>query len=393
MTRSNPFSKSLFRSAAANRKQRRAQEAQLSKAKVQTGLQFQQLEDRVTPFAGPNQLSTFIAPIPVDVANVTVGYSNFVQGASVKITSGFVPSEDRLLFTPQGNITGTYDTATGVLKLSGQASGFAYEAALNAVQYDNIAADPTNTARGLSIQLGTATYSPATGHYYQYIDFPSTPHTWTQARSDASSRNNLGLTGYMTTITSQAEQDFVTDISGNAHYTWIGGSDLATRNRWRWTTGPEGLQEGGSGRTFWSGGAVSGSYSNWYPGYPTFVSPPPPLVPFSPPPPPPHDVVAMLVPTGEWFNWHSELATDGYVVEFGGLGTTPSFADRWTGTITVLDATGTLSPSISGNTLTIADTGNKDNAITVSRSGSDLVFNSTTEQFDAGIGTLSNGGK
>ena len=51
---------------------------------------------------------------------------------------------------------------------------------------------------------------------------------------------------------------------------WIGASDLATEGDWRWVTGPEGLENGGTGVPFWSGNgissggsAVNGEYSNW----------------------------------------------------------------------------------------------------------------------------------
>lgn len=96
---------------------------------------------------------------PVSLTNtLTVNDSDSPQlsGGTVKFTSNglFKPAEDRLLFTNQNGITGSYNTSAGMLTLSGAASPDAYQTALRAVQYQN--ADAANAAAGtrvISFQL------------------------------------------------------------------------------------------------------------------------------------------------------------------------------------------------------------------------------------------------
>ncbi|MCP4385602.1 MAG: hypothetical protein GY798_30040, partial [Hyphomicrobiales bacterium] len=68
-----------------------------------------------------------------------------IASATVTISAGFVSSEDVLAFTDGGGITGSYDSGTGVLTLSGTATLAAYEAALESITYENTNSDDPNT--------------------------------------------------------------------------------------------------------------------------------------------------------------------------------------------------------------------------------------------------------
>lgn len=57
-----------------------------------------------------------------------------LAGATVRISSGFA-SGDTLVFTNQRGITGTYDSGTGVLTLTGDATASDYQAALRSVRF------------------------------------------------------------------------------------------------------------------------------------------------------------------------------------------------------------------------------------------------------------------
>ncbi len=59
-----------------------------------------------------------------------------LEGATVRISSGF-EMDDQLVFMDQLGITGTYDSGTGILTLTGSASVGDYEAALRSVRYDH----------------------------------------------------------------------------------------------------------------------------------------------------------------------------------------------------------------------------------------------------------------
>jgi hypothetical protein len=57
-----------------------------------------------------------------------------IGGARVSIGAGFSSSQDRLEFENQRGVTGTYDTGTGVLTLTGTAPPADYQAAIQSVR-------------------------------------------------------------------------------------------------------------------------------------------------------------------------------------------------------------------------------------------------------------------
>ena len=89
-------------------------------------------------------------------------------------------------------------------------------------------------------------------HYYRYVPFNGTNRTWTQARADAQLDSNqfFGQTGYLATVTSLAENQFLAqrfNENGGAAAGWLGGSDSGTDGEWIWMDGPE------SNVRFWKG--------------------------------------------------------------------------------------------------------------------------------------------
>ena len=86
--------------------------------------------------------------VPLDSGlTVSDASSATLASATVSITSGFA-SGDRLNFTNQTGITGSYDTATGVLTLSGTASIANYQAALESITYSVTPSNGDPTAGG-----------------------------------------------------------------------------------------------------------------------------------------------------------------------------------------------------------------------------------------------------
>jgi hypothetical protein len=68
------------------------------------------------------------------------------------------------------------------------------------------------------------------GHFYQRID---TEMTWSEAKNYCE-----GLLGYLATITSQDENDFiVNNIPLTSYHIWLGGTDEAQEGAWEWITG------------------------------------------------------------------------------------------------------------------------------------------------------------
>lgn len=77
-----------------------------------------------------------------------------MSGATVAISSGFVSGEDELAYaTANPGVTGTYDSGTGVLTLTGTASAARYQDALRAVTYRNTSNSPSGPRRTVTIQV------------------------------------------------------------------------------------------------------------------------------------------------------------------------------------------------------------------------------------------------
>lgn len=76
------------------------------------------------------------------------------HGATVEISAHFASGQDTLLFTNQAGITGAWDTATGVLTLSGDASAADYQTALRSITYRNDSDNPDTSTRTVTFRIG-----------------------------------------------------------------------------------------------------------------------------------------------------------------------------------------------------------------------------------------------
>lgn len=123
-------------------------------------------------------------------------------------------------------------------------------------------AAPSTVAAQTDQLVQWTTASGGNGHWYRYLSPVSIfePFSFATAQSAAEASTYNGLQGYLATITSQAEQDFINGAFsylfgfGGTGTAWLGASDAATEGEWRWLGGPE------------AGQLVS--YTNWRPGHP-----------------------------------------------------------------------------------------------------------------------------
>ncbi|HLX47114.1 MAG TPA: tandem-95 repeat protein [Streptosporangiaceae bacterium] len=93
-------------------------------------------------------------PVPV-TSSLTVSSpdTSTLAGATVTVSSGLAPAEDSLGFTSQNGISGSYNSSTGVLTLTGTAPVAAYQAALRSVTYsDSNGTTPSTGPRTISFQ-------------------------------------------------------------------------------------------------------------------------------------------------------------------------------------------------------------------------------------------------
>lgn len=98
--------------------------------------------------------------------------------------------------------------------------------------------------------------NPKNGHFYELIRRDNT--TWDVAKEIAEKRTYRGLSGYLVTITSPEENDFLM-LNFEAGTIWLGASDGEEEGVWKWVVGPE------AGQVFWRGDGAgkAEAYANW----------------------------------------------------------------------------------------------------------------------------------
>ena len=97
-----------------------------------------------------------------------------LTGATVAITSGFDSGADTLPFTLQNGIAGSYDAATGVLTLTGEASLADYQAALQSVTFASTDSSASPAARTVSFTV-TDTNGETSNTVSRTIDVTAAP--------------------------------------------------------------------------------------------------------------------------------------------------------------------------------------------------------------------------
>jgi hypothetical protein len=107
----------------------------------------------------------------------------------------------------------------------------------------------------ISFSAGNAFATPvllqANGHYYELF-VNSTTLTWNSAKTLAEQKTYNGMSGYLATVTSQAEQNIISGL-GTPYvedFAWIGAENNG--NGWSWITGEPWSY------TSWIGGSPNG---------------------------------------------------------------------------------------------------------------------------------------
>lgn len=212
-------------------------------------------------------------PIKVSPALALTGTEN-LDSATVVINNS-ISAEDRLGINGEANgtrdnITWVYDQATGILKLTGAAPVSTYQTVLREVTYANVSETPTMVDRTISFSIGSTLFFDGNGHYYEYVE--ANEISWTDAKAGAEAKTHFGQQGYLATISSPEENQFITDkLQGDG---WIGASDAEENTKWKWVTGPEsgqlfftqntdGTEEDGNICGGEQGQAEEGFYANW----------------------------------------------------------------------------------------------------------------------------------
>jgi hypothetical protein len=224
-------------------------------------------------------------------ANIIVGSNGTISGAKVQITDGYITGAngDILALPTTAGFTSVYDNAKGLLSITGTADAAAWQAVLRKVTLTSTTASCYPEQRQIVFSLGDKYYNALTGHWY---DYNSTNRNWTAAKAFAASQVFFGKLGYLATLTSQAENNFIWKIISGSP--WVGGSDefgqintalgrtvytsqgssynaastTQSEGKYYWVTGPEAGTRISNGNTGNTPTAVDGSYLNWASGEP-----------------------------------------------------------------------------------------------------------------------------
>ena len=254
-------------------------------------------------------------PIASSVS-ITAGAGTTIDGLSVYFYSGYNPNQDSLTFTPMFGITGNWNSSTGVLTLNGVATPAQYELIIQSISYCSKILPASSGTRSLYIVLGALLYNPVNNHYYKKVSLPTFNYvTWHDAEAAASASTYLGMQGYLINLTSVQENNFISQLVNSN--TWIGASDELVENEWRWVSGCEGLENGGTGRLFsnqqnfncgqsgfGTGTPVGGNYINWSFGEPNGCNNG-------------AESYAHLFSTGQWNDYEDSGFVSAYIIEYG----------------------------------------------------------------------------
>lgn len=110
------------------------------------------------------------------------------------------------------------------------------------VKSNNSATDVSESVK-IVVLTDSDSFNPVNEHYYRFI--PSPRITFADAKAAAEALTLQGVAGHLATITTEAENSFVTSKILNVQNAWIGASDAEVEGRWKWVTGPE------AGTVFW----------------------------------------------------------------------------------------------------------------------------------------------
>nr|WP_320021770.1 PKD domain-containing protein [uncultured Draconibacterium sp.] len=203
--------------------------------------------------------SVYVAP-HISLQNIQIDAAD--KGMQVSIVN-YLQGEDKLGYDKVAPLEYNWDNAKGTLEISGVGTDEQYREAISKVFYYNLSGTRSVGTREFAISLLDADYLPATEHFYQYVTKRGI--RWTVAKAEAEKKTYYGLQGYLATIISSIENDFIySKIDGVG---WIGGSDADKEGDWYWKTGPE------AGTLFWRGtsGGTAFGFAYWNNGEPNNV--------------------------------------------------------------------------------------------------------------------------
>ena len=185
-------------------------------------------------------------PFDVDPGSIT---GSMRVTVSVSAGSGAIRINTTTGLTAPDGYTTAQWTSGSATEIAFEGMETALDNALASLQFRGSSGSISST-----VTPAGAAYYAETGNFYRYI--VSNDVDWTDANTQAGSVANQlnGITGYLASITSQGEMDFVVEKIGGTNPAWVGGSDATSEGTWRWRD-----PDGTDGDVFWNGaGSANG---------------------------------------------------------------------------------------------------------------------------------------
>lgn len=225
---------------------------------------------------GQSVISPTATSYPQNTANQVVNgfsVSGFNASSTLLITVGLVnpPTGTTLRFNTTTGVTAStgYNLTTNFTRISFTGTLVNVNNVLSSLQL-NTGATPGNVYIAVTATENPVGYYylPTNGHFYKPMSWPSGVSggdaAYLTIKSNASSTTFKGQTGYLVTITSSDEQNFIQANVPTSNIL-IALTDRLQEGVWKWDAGPE---SGTTIKTANSGGEVVGQYNNWCSGEP-----------------------------------------------------------------------------------------------------------------------------
>lgn len=201
------------------------------------------------------------------------------QDASGFVVSGF---GSETLLTSIGLVNPPVGTTFSITSSSGLSftTGYSSWSNITRISFTGTQSSVNNALASLKVNTGSSTgnvqisvsttvnpvgyyYNPTNGHFYRPI---SSPATYTNAKTLSTQQTFKGQQGYLTTITSSNEENFIFANVPQSNI-WFALSDASQEGYWRVDAGPEQgtLIKTQNGQL---SGNISGQYNNWCGGEP-----------------------------------------------------------------------------------------------------------------------------
>jgi hypothetical protein len=219
-------------------------------------------------------IATYVDPDLIITANGNI--TGFRVQISQTYTTGDVLDYTGTL--PTG-VTQSWNATTGILSFNGTTTAANWQTLLRTVRFKSTSTTCYGNLRRVTFVAGTVFYNPLTEHFYEYV---ASSGSWTTAKNSAENRSYFGRVGYLATMSSEAENNFIWKLMSSDG--WFGGSDelsqvniakgvtafasqTAVEGKWHWVTGPEKGTQFSNGNTP-STTVISGQYHKWAGGEP-----------------------------------------------------------------------------------------------------------------------------